>query len=270
VLKIEKDDFILAVRQVEAALQMAEANFSKAKTDWERAQELLQQGISSQQQYDLAKSAFEVAEATVTKSKVDLELAQNQLLNADVTTLVGGSVINRFVDLGERVSPGQPLFEVAEIKQVEVEAGVSDKRFSETGLGQTAIVTVDGYPGAVFTGTVVKIQPAIDPMTRTFQATIRIDNPQELLKPGMLARAEIEVGLHQNALVIPKSASLEEEGKYYVVAVMNGKVDRREIIPGFLDGEKLEALSGVSEGDQVVIEGAYGLAQGAIVKVSGG
>jgi len=268
-VQLEKTDMILTVRQAEAALQMAEANFAKAKTDWERAQELLAQGISSQQQYDLAKSSFEVADASVTQAVADLDLARNQLADANVTTLFGGSVIDRFVDLGERVSPGQPLFEVADISRVEVEVGVSDTRFSETRLGQDATISIDGYPNMEFGGKIIRIQPAIDPATRTFRVTIGVANPEEVLKPGMLARAEIEVGLHSDALIIPKSASIEEEGKYFVVAVRNGKVDRLEITSGFRDGEKVEILSGLREGDQVVVEGAYGLAQGAAVRVIG-
>jgi membrane fusion protein (multidrug efflux system) len=268
-VQLEKTDLILNVRQAEAALQMAEANYAKSKTDWERAKELLEQGISSQQQYDLAKSSFDVADASVRQAEADRDLASNQLADAEVTTLFGGSVINRFVDLGERVTPGQPLFEVADISRVEVEVGVSDTRFSETQIGQDAKISIDGYPGVEFTGKIIRIQPSIDPATRTFRVTIGVANPKELLKPGMLARAEIEVGLHPDALIIPKSASIEEEGKYFAIAVRNGKVERLEITTGFRDGEKVEALSGLLEGDQVVIEGAYGLAQGAAVRVSG-
>jgi membrane fusion protein (multidrug efflux system) len=269
-LQLEKVDFELAVRQAEAALQMAEANYSKAKLDWERAQQLFDQGISSQQQFDLTKSAFEIAEASLAKAKADLDLANNQLVNADVTTLVGGTVTQKFVDLGERISPGQTLFEVAEISRVEVEVGVTDKRFSETQIGQLATISVDGYPGREFEGKVERIQPAIDPTTRTFKVTIGVDNPKELLKPGMLARVEITVNHHPDALIMPKSALLEEEGKYLVVAVRDGRAERLEIVPGFQDGERLEVLSGLVEGDQVVTEGAYGLAHGAAVRVSGG
>jgi len=128
---------------------------------------------------------------------------------------------------------------------------------------------VDGYPESEFEGTIQKIQPAIDPVTRTFKVTLAMANPEGLLKPGMFARAQIEVGRHLGTLVIPKAASLEEEGKYYVVAVTEGRVNRVEITTGFLDGDKVEVLSGLSEGDQVVIEGAYGLAHGAAVRVSG-
>jgi membrane fusion protein (multidrug efflux system) len=269
-LQLEKVDFVLAVRQAEAARQMAEANYSKAKLDWERAQQLFDQGISSQQQFDLTRSAFEIAEASLAKAKADLDLAKNQLENADVTTLVGGTVTQKFVDLGERISPGQTLFEVAEISRVEVEVGVTDKRFSETEIGQFATISVDGYPGREFEGKVERIQPAIDPTTRTFKVTIGIDNPEELLKPGMLARVEITVNHHLDSLIMPKSALLEEEGKFFVVAARDGRAARLEIIPGFQDGERLEVLSGLVEGDQVVTEGAYGLAHGAAVRVSGG
>ncbi len=268
-LRLEKIDFQLAVNQAEAALQMAEANYTKAKTDWERVQELLEKGIASEQQYDLAKSAFDVAEATVNQAKAELALARDRLENAEVTTLFGGVVTDRFIDLGERISPGQPLFEIAQISSMELETGVSDTRFSEIRLGQPAVISVDGYPDMTFNGKIERIQPAIDPMTRTFKVTIKMENPKGLLKPGMLARADIEVGLHPDSLVIPKAASIEEEGKYYVASVKDGKVDRCEVALGYQDGEKVEVLSGLSEGDQVVTEGAYGLAQGAAVRVSG-
>jgi RND family efflux transporter MFP subunit len=267
--RMEKTDFVLTKNQAEAAVAMAEANFSKAKTDWARAQELLEKGIASQQQFDLAKSGYDVAAAAVKQAKADLGLAQNQLDNANVTAPFGGTVTQKYCCLGERVAPGQPLLEVADISTVDIEVGVSDKRFSEVELDQPATISVDGYPDRRFTGNVKKIQPSIDPATRTFKVTIGVANPDELLKPGMFARANIEVGFHKGALVIPRAALLEEEGKYLVVVVRNGHVKRMEAIPGFLEADKVEILNGPSEGDQVVIEGAYGLAQDALVKISG-
>jgi len=268
-LRLEKTDLLLTVRQAEAAVSMAEANCSKAETEWVRVQELLETGIASRQQFDLAKSSFEMAAASIKQAKADLGLAQHQLDSADVTTLFGGTIIHRYVDLGERVSPGQPLLEVAEIDPVEVEIGVSDKRFSDLKLGQDATISVDGYPGMEFLGKVKKIQPAIDPMTRTFKVTVGIANPDESLKPGMFARARIQIGYHADALVMPRTASLEEEGRYYAVAVRDGKAHRTEIELGFRDGDRIEVLSGLLEGDRVIVEGAYALAQGAPVQISG-
>ena len=268
-LELEKTDFMLTVRQADAAVSMAEANFSKAKAEWARAQELFEKGISSQQQYDLAQSAYEIAEASVKQARADLGLARNQLTNANVTTLFGGTVTHRYLDVGERVNPGQPLFEIAEINPVEIEIGVSDRRFSELKLELPVTITVDGYPDESFAGVVKKIQPAIDPMTRTFKVTVRVPNPDELLKPGMFARAEIEIDYHPDALVMPRAALLEEEGKYYAVAVRDNIAKRLEITLGFRDGDKIEVLSGLAEGDQVVLEGAYALAEGAPVQIAG-
>ena len=268
-LSLEKTDLILTVRQAKAAVGMAEANLSKATTAWERAQELLEKGIASKEQYDFAKSAFEMAEASVSQAKADYGLARHQLENADVTTMFGGTVLQKYVDIGERVAPGQPLFEVAQIDPVEIKVGVSDRRFSELKLGQPSTIKVDGYPRLSFTGEVKKIQPIIDPTTRTFKVTIGVANPEELLKPGMFARVEIELDYHPDALVMPKAATLEEEGKYFAVAVRNDRAHRAEIVLGFRDGNRIEVLSGLSEGDQVVLEGAYALAQDAPLQISG-
>lgn len=268
-VQIERTDLELTVRQAEAAVAVAEANFYQAKTEWERCQELCDKGIASRQQYDLAKSAFDVAEASVKQAKADLGLAKHQLENADVTTLFGGVVTHKYVNIGERVSPGQPLLKVAQIDPVEVTIGVSDKRFSELKLGQPVIVRVDGYPGEEFVGTVTKIQPAVDPTTRTFTVTAEVANSDERLKPGMFARAEIEVGYRENALVMPKAATLEEEGRYFAVAVKNDRARRTAIELGYQDGDLIEIVSGLSEGELVVLEGAYALAEGAPVQVSG-
>ncbi|GAB4347871.1 MAG: efflux RND transporter periplasmic adaptor subunit [Candidatus Abyssubacteria bacterium] len=267
-LELEKTDFELAVRQAEAALSMAEANYSKASLDWTRSQELLERGIASQQQYDLARSAYEIAQASVKQAEADLGLAQNQLANATVTTLFAGEVTHKYVDIGERIQPGQPLFEVADITPVEIEVGIGDKRFCDIKLGQSADIKIDGYPDREFKGVVKKIQPAIDPFTRTFKVTLGVENPEELLKPGMFARTVIEVDYHPDALVIPKSALLEEEGEYLAVVVNDNKAHRVGIQPGFIEGEKVEILSGLAEGDLVVMEGAYGLGEGALVNVA--
>jgi membrane fusion protein (multidrug efflux system) len=268
-LCLEKIDMLLTVRQAQAAVSMAEANYSKAETEWLRAQELMETGITSQQQFDLAKSSFDIATASIEQAEADLGLTRNQLDAAEVTALLGGTVIHRFVDLGERVNPGQPLFEVAEIDPIEIEIGVSDKRFSELKVGQAAPVSVDGYPNMEFDGEVKKIQPTINPMTRTFKVTVGVANPEELLKPGMFARADIQIDYHDNTLVMHRAALLEEEGKYYAVAVRDGRAYRAEISPGYRDGDFIEVLDGLVEGDQVVLEGAYALAQDAPVQIAG-
>lgn len=268
-LCLEKTDLLLTVRQAEAALSMAEANYSKAETEWARSRELFEKGISSKQQFDLVKSSFKVAAASIEQADADLGLTRHQLENADVTTLFGGTVIDRYVDPGERVGSGQPLFEVARLNPVEIKIGVSDRRFSQLKQGQEASITVDGYPGENFNGLVKKIQPLIDPMTRTFKVTVEVANPDEMLKPGMFARAEIRTDYHADALVMPRAALLEEEGKYYAVAVRDGKAHRVEISRGFQDGDRIEVLSGLVQGDLVVIEGAYALAQDAPVQISG-
>jgi membrane fusion protein (multidrug efflux system) len=146
---------------------------------------------------------------------------------------------------------------------------VSDRRYSELAPDQAVTIQVDGYPDLTFTGAVTKIQPAIDQGTRTFKVTVGVANPKELLKPGMFARVDIVTDYHPDALVMPMAAALEEEGKYLAVAVRDGHAHRTEITLGFRDGDKVEVLSGLEEGDQVVLEGAYALAQGAPVRISG-
>jgi len=128
---------------------------------------------------------------------------------------------------------------------------------------------VDAYPGESFPGNVVKVAPAIDPISRKLKVELEIENREHKLKPGMFADVEIIYKEHRNVLTAPKIAILERDGKNILFTVEENRATMKEIRMGAYDEEKMEIIEGINEGESVIVEGNYGLVDGARVEVGG-
>ena len=144
-----------------------------------------------------------------------------------------------------------------------------------------ARLTVAAYPDQVFSGTIDKVSPTLNPATRMFSSEIRVLNEKRLLRPGMFATVTLSVDLHTNALLVPKEAVLYREQYLenstnsetkisqlnYVFVVEEGKAHMRKVSLGHESGRMVEVCEGVNKGDQVVIRGLHQIADGDKVTV---
>ena len=133
-----------------------------------------------------------------------------------------------------------------------------------------AQVELDALPGKRYSGKVVRLSPAFDPVTRTLDAEVHIQNPGEL-RPGMYGRGSITTTVHKDAVVVPAGAVQISNDKSYVF-VLEGKggahaVRLRPIVVGEAGGREVEVRSGLAEGELIVAEGAYFLQDGQVVRV---
>jgi len=189
---------------------------------------------------------------------------------AEVKAPIKGTVIRYYVDIGDSVIPQEPMpqepvLNIAYMDKVKIVVNVGEKDISKLRKGEKVRVSVDAYPGESFLGRVMRVAPAVDPRSRKVKVELEIENKDHRLKPGMFADVEIIYEEHKNVLVVPRIAVLEREERKVLFTVEDDRAKLREVKTGVSDEEKIEIVEGLTEGESVVIEGNYGLIDGAKV-----
>jgi len=280
---IDHAQYEAAVRSAQAAVVVAKASYERAKINLayarrekERWTGLVAGGAGTQQQLDHAVTAFEqaeaelrVAEARIKQAEAALEQAKVNLDEATIEAPFSGVVSRKFVDEGAFVGPSAPLFRLADISQVEIVGGVAGQRYPKLQVGKTrAEVEVDAYPGEHFSGSVSRLRPELDRVTRTVAVTICIPNDDCRLKPGMYARIKLILEEHKQVPLIPDEALLTSAGESRVYVVNGGKARVRQVRIGLEEGNLNEVAEGLQPGERVVLSGHQMLSDGTPVEMS--
>jgi multidrug efflux pump subunit AcrA (membrane-fusion protein) len=186
---------------------------------------------------------------------------------AEVKSPINGIVIMYFAEIGDAISPARKILTVANMDDVKIVVHLSETDIGRVKKGLKARIFVDAYPDRVFKGIVTNVAPAANPMTRKLKVEITVPNPGHLLKPGIFARADIVTKEHKNILIVPRLAVLEGEGGNVVFTVENGRAKMIKVVTGAEDEKNIEIKQGLSEGDEVIIEGNYGLIENSKVEI---
>lgn len=233
-------------------------NLEQIEREYNRAVQLLQIGAGTQQAVDQLKAQLDAA-----KSQYD-NLLENTVLRTPIT----GVVTARNYDPGD-MTGSLPVLTVGQLAPVvKVMINVSENDLATLRQGQPVDVTFDAYPGETFSGKVQRIYPTVDTATRTFEVEVRIANATEKLKPGMFARVSIDLGTQQN-VVVPDRAVVKQtgSGNKYVYVLKGNTVSYNRVDLGQRLDNVYELLSGIEDGDTVVITGQTRLADGVKVEV---
>lgn len=217
----------------------------------------------------LMKKIKEVGEAVKKGESIALIDRDEPALKfepADVTSPLDGIITRYFLDLGQNVTPATPICEIAELSPVKVVVYVTEKDLPRVKNGQNARFTNDAYPGQVFTGKVSKISESLDLSTRSSEVEIFADNPNNQLKPGMFARVGIILGIHTNAVVIPKKAVEQSMENYFVYLIKNRKAVHKQVRPGLVFEDEIEIVSGLGPEDEVITVGWHNVNEGSEVE----
>ena len=259
-----------ALAQIKAQLVEAKANADEAVRVRERAQKLVKSGSQSQAAADQALAAADAAlarvnsaEQAITVSEADIKVADAQiddielrLARTAVKSPVAGIVSARTAKVGAIASgAASPLFTVIRDGEIELKADVSEDGILKLALGQKVTVMLAGG-AAKLTGKIRLIEPTLDPASRLGRVYIRFDEPGKA-RAGMFASAEIVVE-EREGIVLPLSAITTADGKTVARKVENGVVKLVPVETGIQDGQVIEIVSGLAEGDEVVAKaGAY-------------
>ncbi len=189
------------------------------------------------------------------------ELAQTgkPFYTTTVHAPVGGIVVRRNVVPQQYVQAGEPLLELADLSRVWVEADVYEKDLARIAVGQEVAVTTRAYPGVAWSGTVAFIEPLVSGATRSNRVRIELPNPDLRLKPGMYASVQFESAADRgSALMVPKTALVDRGLERFVwVETAPGRYAPRRVTTGGEAGGYVAILTGLREGERVVVHGGF-------------
>lgn len=252
-----------------SAVAQAEASRALAKANLARAEALAPRGLVSQQELQNTMSAAAGAEAQVGASQANLAALGTRLGETRLEAPYDGVVTARRLDPGALVGPTSgPVLTVAKVDTVRAFVSVLERQAAEVALGQPARIRVDALKGEVFTGRVERLAPTFDPVTRTLDAEVHFQNEKRELRPGMYGRAEIEVGLHHSMPVVPVEALQISEEHAWGFVLEGDTARRRDVKLGEDLGSRVEVLSGLKQGELLIVRGIDGLSDGAKVRVA--
>lgn len=259
------------LQQAEAAVAQAKANLANAKLSAERNEGLLQRGIAARKDVEDARTQVSVDEAALKQVEAARSAARTQLARTVLRAPFAGIVVHRFLGSGEQVdgTGGQPIVEVANIDTLELLGTVPAPRLPEIRDGEEFSFQTDSVPGATFKARVIAVFPAVDPATNNGTVRIRIDNRAHLLKLGTFISVELPLKQQTMRLILPRQAIYPDESGQPRVYRLSG--DEAESLPvqlGIQTKDQVEILSGVQEGDKVILTGGYGLPDKAKVRIT--
>lgn len=259
---VEVGDFVRAGQIVakmdEVSLNQSKLSMANDSLEYSRIKKLYEQGGVSKSDYDAMELKY-----NVTRSQY-----QNLLENTILRSPVSGVITARNYDQGDMYG-GSPIYVVEQITPVKLYVGISEMDYTRVKKNDTVTLTADALPGKTFTGRIARIYPTIDAATHTFTAEVNVANRDRLLRPGMYARVTVNFGSN-HSIVVPDDCVVKQQGSgVRSVFVLQADNTVKEIVVtlGRHFGTEYEILSGVAEGDKVVVKGQASLKNGSKVNV---
>lgn len=262
-LNVEVGDFVekgqVLAEMDRTQLDQAALTLKNNETEFERIKALFEEGGVSQSDYETAELSY-----NVSKSSYD-NLLENTVLLAPVS----GVITARNYDVGDMYAMSSPIYTLQQITPVKLLVPVSEMDYTNVHQGDKVSLTVDAIPGRTFTGSVVRVYPVIDPTSHTFNVEVHVPNTDRAIRPGMYARVTVTFGVN-DSIVLPDTAVLKQQGSGVRTVFVLGDdntVEPRIVTVGLHFDGRYEILSGLEEGETVVVTGNSSLNGGDKVEV---
>jgi RND family efflux transporter MFP subunit len=273
------------VQQSQAALEQGQANSNLAKVTAERWANLLTKGVVSRQDNDTYQAQYQAqlanvqaleravsaAKSSVAAAEANLARLNQMLTYQTVRAPFAGVITLRNVDTGVLVTEGTTLlFRIAQTDRLRTYLNVPQADAESVRVGQQAALTIPDQPGRKFTGTVARTANALDPATRTLLVEVQVPNPGAMLMPGEYAEVDLAVPRKDPPLMVPSDTLVvRSDGPQVAVVGPDGVVHFAGVQLGRDLGDHLEVLSGLEEGQQLVVNPSDLIREGVKVKPVG-
>ena len=234
-----------------------------------RAKELLPQKAISKDSFEKAEAEYKSAQASITHIKVVIDIAKERLNKTKINAPFAGLISARKVEIGQTVSPGQPLMTLVDLNTMRVKVYPAEKDYVHLDQYDPVSLTIEAAPESKFKGRIDRVGIMADERTNTFDVEILVDNPDVYLKAGMTARVKITTAVIRNAILIPQSTVLYRKDRKEVFVVNSEQMaEARQIELGRSEGAQVRILKGLRPGDNLVITGGQYLKSGDRVMVA--
>lgn len=252
--------------KLEYGYEESVANLKLSQSELARNEQLFGEKLISRQEYDQAATRAESNGAVA-------ELRKRQLRDADVVAPFAGVIGGRNVSPGQVITRDETLTWLVDLDPVKVKFNVPERFLQMAKTGQPVSIKVAAFPGRVFEGQVYFVAPFVDSNTRNIEVKASVPNSDRSLIPGMFANLELTLTIRNQALVIPEMAifrTLEDDEAMVYVVGADSVAEMKTISVGERMAGKVEVLTGLEEGELVIVEGTQKIGPGAPVAISGG
>ncbi len=246
--------------QLRLQLVQSAANLHKLEREYQRNSDLYAKGL-------IASNAVENVKADLDALKASNDIARLLLSYTEIRAPISGVVAERNIKVGNTIQPNTVVFKVTDLQPLLAYVHAPERELRQLSAGQPAQLGVDALPGQLFIGKIARVSPVIDPATGTFKITVEVNDPTAKLKPGMFARIGVVYERRAQALQIPRTAIVDNDGQATVFVVNKDKAEQRNIQTGLANAGTIEVTAGLAKGEKVVVVGQNGLKTGNIVRV---
>lgn len=265
--------------QRNADVKVAKTALDWAKMDLDRNLKLIENGDISRSVYDQASTAYNSAQARyqasldavnqqlalVEQQRAALSLARKAVTDAVVRSPITGAVKEKTAARGTYLAVGGKIVSLVKINPLRLRADIPESSAGAVRKGQTMTLTVEAFPGRTYTGRVVRIGPSLNEQTRALTVEAEVSNSSNQLRPGMFAKSKLITAKEAPATMIPARAVITAAGQSKVFVIENGKAVERIVKTGVTDGDLIEIVEGVKEGEIVATSNSDRLQQGTLV-----
>jgi RND family efflux transporter MFP subunit len=270
--EMDTSSLSLQLQQAEAALAVADANLKNAARNKERMDRLLAEKAVSDAQYEQVKLGYDAAKAQLEQAQAAVNMARHTLEVSIMKAPWSGVIASKNAQVGDVINPmmggygtgGGGVLTLVDYSRIKIVVEVSQSDVGRLRRGQNAVVKVGNGEIKDAAGTVSVVNTTADPLSKKFRVEVMAANPDLILRPGTFGSVEFEVTSHENALAVPQKSVFDDK---YVYLAEGGKAVKREVVLGLKNTTMIEVISGLKEGDAVIVEGAFGLTDGTPVEV---
>jgi RND family efflux transporter MFP subunit len=266
--------------QQNADVRVVKSQLDWAKMDLDRSTRLVENGDISRSVYDQAVIAHRTAEARyqaatdlirqqlalVEQQRAALALAKKEVGDTVVKAPISGAVKEKHASRGSYLQKNGKIVTIVRINPLRVRAEIPEASAGAVRTGQTTSFRVDSFPDRTFTARIVRIGPSLNEQTRALTIEAEVGNPGNLLRPGMFARSEVVVNPRASAVYVPAKGVQYVAGLSKVFVIENGQTVERIVKTGASEGDLIEILDGVQEGENVATSNLDKLGQGVAVR----
>jgi len=263
---LEKADFQLEQQAAEADVQRLQALIRAQRLKVERLRKLVKNKSSSQSALDDADAQLGALRAQLLSSRVRLQQARRNIEKTDIVSPVEGRVDQRLVSVGDYVKTGTALFHVTSPKQLRVRLPFPESLGAKLRVGLPSRLTSPLAPGLTVRGKITEIRPVITVANRAVEVIVDVENPGPW-EPGASVTGQVRVEQRRGALMLPEVSVVKRPLGEVVYLLQQDRVQQRQVHTGLrIDGE-IEVVDGLEAGEEVVVDGAGFLTDGARVEV---
>ncbi|MEY3571619.1 MAG: hypothetical protein RIQ85_1739 [Pseudomonadota bacterium] len=271
VARMDATEFQARVDQARGTLNAARAQLDIATKNRDNNRTLVEKGFISKNAFDNSASQYATAEANVEAAKGALDVVQKLVNDTVIRSPISGVVAMRYVQAGEKVSADNKLLDIVNLQKMELEAAVPTNDITNVAIGQRVTLRTEGLPQTI-EGKVVRINPATQSGSRSVLVYVQIANPQNQLRSGMFAEAQLILKTKASVLALPQNAIRKEGNRAYVYVIEADVLARKAITVGMSgrsgDDYMTEVLSGIDFGTQIVRTDMGSLQPGTHVRIN--